>query len=474
MLYPDLPLSTLLTLSLVPYRELWDPGRKGLGDEVLYRATEDALASLPPLRGRWRLAWGPSRYDPRFSLFDDFLMFVAQDQEQPSRHVFVVRAANPRSLFDWLLGDPWVTRAVAWGRGGTPSRSERRRAPRISLSAALGLSILRNLRSHPLPTDPLTRVWRRLEDGAGEKVRRSGKRVATLLRGRGGRGLREIQAPVREDVREIPHTQKRRREQGAADYLSWLASRPKRRSGPLMRRLLDERATYGPARAFDLLAFLEGNAHLRHRVDPGVGSLSFLEQTLARHDTVDIVVTGHGKGGTLALLFASWLLDARLGHEGAAGAGWDPEGRSTVRCVTFGAPPAGDEAFAAYAEQAFDGRLVQVVGERDVVPVAWTADGAASVPGFYAPCPPPAGLEAVARQLEADLGPLRYSRVSSAELRLPGRTDPGLDTYFQHAAFQHLEAYLENDRVGVAGAFAVRELFGRPQCADDSSERPRE
>ncbi len=468
---PDIPLSTLLQLALIPYRGLWDPGRDGLGDEVLQGAIVDGLAALPDLNRRWRLAWGPSRYDPRFTLFDDHLMFAAQDRTKPFRFVFVVRATNPRSLLDWLLGDPWIGRTVRWQGEMCPGSSARHTDGRVSLSAALGFVILRNMRSHPLPEDPLTRLWRRIEDGAGERVRRTARWMATRIRGKGGRGLRTLQAPLREDVRNLDPSSARRREEAAQAYLEWLASGLAAGRRPIFPRFVDRCSRFGVTGPFDLLSFLEGNAHLRHRVDPGLGSLAFLQEVLEKRGKVEVVVTGHGKGGTLALLFALWLTETRTSDSGSGNGGWDRDGQSRIRCITFAAPPAGDAAFARHAERMLGGDLIQVAGERDIVPNAWTPGGLESILECFPGYPLPPGLESVVRELSPVLDRVGYTPIPSAAVRVPGHLTSQVRSFYQQALYQHLEAYLEDARVGADAP--VRLFLDRRHRVERSAENAR-
>src|SRR5262249_13420167 len=88
-------------------------------------------------------AWGPASYRAPLSLFDGAAMFVAKSKKANS-YVVAVRGTNPISAFDWLFGDLWVAGQMGWPFDET-------RQAKISLSTALGLDILLQLRASTQP-----------------------------------------------------------------------------------------------------------------------------------------------------------------------------------------------------------------------------------------------------------------------------------------------------------------------------------
>src|SRR5439155_10122967 len=105
---------------------------------------ESKLEALAPHLGRWTLVWGPASYRAPISLFDDAAMFVVQNAGRPNEYVVAGRGTNPISAFDWSFGDLWVAGQVPWSFDPS-SRA------RISLSTALGLDILLQLRATTPP-----------------------------------------------------------------------------------------------------------------------------------------------------------------------------------------------------------------------------------------------------------------------------------------------------------------------------------
>ncbi len=63
---------------------------------------------------------------------------------------------------------------------------------------------------------------------------------------------------------------------------------------------------------------------------------------------INVCVTGHSLGGMLAGTMALYLSDNQ--------SSWDASKQSTISCITFAAPTAGNQAFASYSDQAFSGK----------------------------------------------------------------------------------------------------------------------
>ncbi len=79
--------------------------------------------------------------------------------------------------------------------------------------------------------------------------------------------------------------------------------------------------------------------------------LQFLQLQSQNGDSpaaINVCVTGHSLGGMLASTMALYLSDNR--------STWDITGQSTISCISFAAPTAGNQAFASYSDQAFSGQ----------------------------------------------------------------------------------------------------------------------
>ena len=78
----------------------------------------------------------------------------------------------------------------------------------------------------------------------------------------------------------------------------------------------------------------------------------------AREEAVNLTITGHSLGGTLATVYATWL------HDEFASAGVNV----TISVWTFAAPAAGNASFAARYDEIFGASSFRFVMDFDVVP----------------------------------------------------------------------------------------------------------
>ena len=141
----------LLCLAGLAYRGFNDAAVGGLHTDAVRRAITQGLNTLSPLAGGWELVWGPVSYRAPLSLLDDGLMYVVRNRQAPHRYVVAIRGTNPVSAFDWVFGDLWAGRQARWPYGAG--------AARISLSTALGLAILKSLRSDGPRDDAREALW---------------------------------------------------------------------------------------------------------------------------------------------------------------------------------------------------------------------------------------------------------------------------------------------------------------------------
>jgi len=95
-------------------------------------------------------------------------------------------------------------------------------------------------------------------------------------------------------------------------------------------------------------------------VSGGAGSLLTFLCNETTGTSIDICITGHSLGGVLANTLALYLLENKTL--------WDKNGNATVSCISFAAPTAGNDLFAANANKVFAN--------------AFTNDGSTSFPGW--------------------------------------------------------------------------------------------
>lgn len=135
--------------------------------------------------------------------------------------------------------------------------------------------------------------------------------------------------------------------------------------------------------------FAEALRNLIAMTDPVTGwsLLDFLRKTLSGPHS-ELLVSGHGLGGTLATLAALWLHDQLPKGGGPA--------RTGILPITFASPSAGNQAFADRYDEVFPGSF-RFVNGKDPVPMAY-AGIAGLIDCFPAPGP----------QLRAHVGNFMY------------------------------------------------------------------
>src|SRR2546425_1359822 len=99
------------------------------------------------------------------------------------------------------------------------------------------------------------------------------------------------------------------------------------------------------------------------------------DRTKNEADPLDIVVTGHSKGGALAPTLALWLRETR--------AQGDSKDRARISFHAFAGPTPGDGAFARRVAKELNGPCRRVVNSNDVVPHAWALVDLAVIPKLY-------------------------------------------------------------------------------------------
>lgn len=389
---------TMLALAALSYRgygnhneamvaKYLDPWLPGLADEGL---------------GTWRRVWGPACFRAPTSFVDDAMVYVAKRADasanDPPHYAVAVRGTNPISLFDWVFGDFWVRYRVGWDGDATVP---------VSASTALGLAIVQNLTA----TEPASEFGSlaHFANGVTSALQGVGFHVAELL---------PDALLGRPDLFDDDVVLQR-----IADFTS--AATQHVGSGVFGRLLdhfdgdLDSVRDLVQQRVFTRVL-----AAVRASRDEGSTLLDFLTSA-AVEPGATVSVTGHSKGGALAVATALWL------HET-----WAPQKGGTVECFSFAGPTAGGADFVARFETALGSRTRSVVNRCDVVPHAWAVDDLQHIGDLYPALDVPTELLAQA------VDRLEYAHVRGAEVVEFGtRPRPGRPLV-EELAYQHLDAYL--------------------------------
>jgi hypothetical protein len=385
---------TMLTLAGLTYRGFYLGRVPGVKAALLEKVVHDGLEAWAD---SWKLAWGPTTSHMLGDRYDSSAMFAVHARSDPSRWVIAVRGTNPISIQDWLFGDFDVSRTVAWPFGG--------QAGGVSMSTALGLHQLRALAwmpaAHPsflaavLPSIDLPHI----PDGLLDLARQSD--LAEWARHRIEEALVGVLAKGADDAQLTALVERICTRHDRADVdLGW--------KDPTAHGLVG------------VLAKTASDA-----AKPGAKPL-------------DVVVTGHSKGGAVAPAFALWLSDTR---RLPGGGGWDPQKLSTIRYAAFAGPTPGDAVFAARAAKEVGTGSCRVVNTNDIVPHAWEADGMGAVAKLY-----DGRLSHLADMLREVNDRLTtngavYKHIGVPTLEFAGRLHGG--SVGMEAIHQHLDAYLD-------------------------------
>ncbi|HEX7423498.1 MAG TPA: hypothetical protein VF311_06380, partial [Terriglobales bacterium] len=387
------------------------------------------------VRDAWDIVWGPACCRAPVTVFDDTLVYVVRCRLTPARYVVVIRGTNPVSAFDWLFGDLWTGRVTPW--------SYANQAGSISLSAALGLAIIRNLRAAGPQTEPAAlAVSAAVDTGVGTALAAShslsqwlsGMERAPVSALR-ERFVTELQGLVEHGSAAPLETAEHRVQALAAFWQSGARQR--------LLDLIDEAARLTGRLDLAVFVLVEDEIRLRISLGAGVDLRTFLASAVKQAgDSLDIVVTGHSKGGGLASTVALWLADTQ-GTKVAETEQWDPKGRATIRCFSYAGPTAGDEAFAGHSNSVIGAQCRRIANSLDIVPQAWAVRDLRKIPGLYAPSIAPIpGMADLIEIIASKVAPLRYSQVATDEV-FAGKVNSGLPLFLAQVVYQHLEAYLE-------------------------------
>ncbi len=439
---------TMLALAMLSYRAFHDlhPGELRLAR--LRRSVLNGLEDIPPIAGRFDLVWGPAAYRAPFTIFDQNVMYVVKERDR-SRYGVVVRGTNPFSAIDWVFGDLWTGIDIAWPFG------ERAGFPRarVSLSTHLALNILTHLRSSgPRPT-ATERVWRVVDEQAGELVRRTARTLLRPLGGPAAAALGALRLELRSDLRSLKTNREMRAAAGVEERIAGMLR--ERGSAPVRRiaeRMRSDGRTDEAER--ELVRILEGSFHLRSRLAPGPDLTHFLRAAIeAERGEVEVAVTGHSKGGALSSTLALWLAQTQGTEDVHPLRQWDREHKATVTCWSYAGPTAGNAEFASMSDAVIGERCHRFSNRLDMVPHAWQVrPGGRKTEGFYVENVPHLygpgvhsirALGPLARAVAADVRPLHYRHVGKHVTLLEGSVHPEKTLFSEQVAYQHMEAYLE-------------------------------
>jgi hypothetical protein len=457
----------MFTLAMLSYLGTQNLNTGPLNGILLRTALDEALDRVEPVRGDWEVAWGPVTYSAPFTVFADSAAFVVRNRRQPARLAVVIRGTNPLSAFDWVCGDLWTDRVVPWRSG------ERLSAPgaAISLSSALGLSILQNMRWLELPDFGLEEVIGGLRRGVLEPAERVARRLLAPVRWAAAGVLARARGGLLRDLATI----RAERDALARDLGARLRFYARaRRSPPAVRaRQHVDRSLAGAVgnAEVDLLRLMEGVQRAEARLHPGQGLLGFLESEARRAEAqgvgpLEVFVTGHSKGGALAPLAAQWLCETRRTSRG----GWNRELDAAIHCYAFAGPTPGNLAFARLYDRTLGPRGHRISNRNDLVPHAWAVPSPhlephldlLQVPDLYRNA---VDLSPKAHQLLHDLvvriadevRPLEYAHTSEGVHVFEGKIDGRTDDFFAHVLNQHTMAYIRE--LGLEGDLDFTDMF---------------
>jgi len=427
----------MLCLASLSYCRASDPTGPPLHDQRLGFAVMRGLEDLPPLKGgRWELAFGPASWRSGVSCFDDAAIFVVRSVPRPNRYVIAIRGTNPVSSFDWLLGDLWVRKTIPWSYG-SPRAAD---GAAVSLSTGLGLHAVQQLRARRRRQGWLADVWRSLDDRLSRAMTQKTNAALSALASVG-------ENTRRDDLeRELGALEKRRAElrldfhASAKSLLAeWRARPPEGLLDPLEAALAVAHDRFDTS----LFRLLQSTVAIRERLEGGDDLLSFLAAAVAAgKGEVEVIVTGHSKGGAIVPAVALWLAETQ-GSDVPPADQWDPGARARVHAVSFAGPTAGNRAFAARCDSVLRDRFVRYVNPLDVVPHAWVPDEIRCIPKLYRD----AGIDGsvlvdLVEAIAEGIAHLDYGHAGRL-IQLPGKIADDRRSFVAQMIYQHLDGYLD-------------------------------
>ena len=121
-------------------------------DAQILGLINSAIPQIPPITApnpSWSVVWGPVAYTFPGALYQDNMMFVAQNQSDTSQFVIAIRGTNAISDLDWLAEDFDILQMIPWSTvsPGTTAPA----TAQISESTSIDLAILLALQDDQPP-----------------------------------------------------------------------------------------------------------------------------------------------------------------------------------------------------------------------------------------------------------------------------------------------------------------------------------
>jgi hypothetical protein len=401
----------MLTLAALAYRGFQDP-LNGTRLPEFGDALQDGLDRFEPVRNQWELVWGPAatRQVPlraflMLAVFDWNSLYVVRHRTSRNKYVIAIRGTNPIASQDWLFGDLWVGTTVPWPYGSGKEL--------ISTSTALGLASIQTMRSG-LPS-----VLNNLPHTIAKETRIALHAIA-LKAERAIKGL----APHR-NFEPLAHVEQQLRRivehwmESSADRSAMIGRLQQLGSELLvepqeLRPKLTESQSIGN---LDLLTFLKA-------------------QTDNSSDGLEVIVTGHSKGGALAPTVALWLKEALASDETEC---WDKKRKAKVSFRAFAGPTPGNAAFAERIDTILNEDCHYLVNSNDVVPHAFEVDELAQIPTLYGDRT--AALKPLVTDLVNVVKGLNYRHSAKGVRTFAGPLNPAR-SFAAELVYQHLDGYL--------------------------------
>lgn len=137
----------MLSLAYLAYcgDQLTDPDPDGVIGDLIAKGMEQIPVLCTETNGNlvpnWTQVWGPVSYTPAGARYQDSLMYLVQNIQDPSQYVIAIRGTNHVSDLDWLMDDLDVLQQMPWPPGAAPEKM----TGQISESTSIALQVLLNM-----------------------------------------------------------------------------------------------------------------------------------------------------------------------------------------------------------------------------------------------------------------------------------------------------------------------------------------
>jgi len=141
---PNAQEQIMLSLAYLAYVDELLPGIPApdatIKTDLIAALSSSAKTPIPPVAGLWDIVWGPVTYTVPGSLYQDYMMYVAQLNvtSEVAEYAVAVRGTNGKAWLDWLVGDFDVLDMMPWPFGASTSSA----VGFISESTNIGLAVL--------------------------------------------------------------------------------------------------------------------------------------------------------------------------------------------------------------------------------------------------------------------------------------------------------------------------------------------